>query len=98
MDGDLILIFGFILTIVAITAFSISRIVARVYAHKKWLEEHRAGKNSVASEEKYTLLEERVRVLERIATDGSEPLAKQIEQLRDLEDINVQLQQREHSQ
>ncbi|UIP06199.1 hypothetical protein LY632_10920 [Erythrobacter sp. SDW2] len=95
MDGDLVLIFGFILTVVVITAFTISRIVSRVYDHAEWKELHKSGKNSVASDEKYALLEERVRVLERIATDGNPTLAHQIDQLRDLQDNDRILANRE---
>lgn len=95
MSGDLILIFGFILTVVVITALTIHQIVSRVYRHKEWLAEHKAGRTSVASDEKYTLLEERVRVLERIATDGNPSLAHQIEQLRDLQDTDLSLASRE---
>ncbi len=95
MDGDLLLIFGFILTVVVITAISINRIVARVYRHKEWRELQRSGRNSAASDEKYALLEERVRVLERIATDGNPMLAHQIEQLRDLQDSDRSVATRE---
>ncbi|WP_435418030.1 hypothetical protein WAB17_00190 [Parerythrobacter aurantius] len=95
MDGDLPLIFAFILTVVLVTAFTISRIVSRVYRHKEWVAEHKAGKISVASNDKYALLEERVRVLERIATDGNPTLAHQIEQLRDLHDRDTRIAGRE---
>lgn len=95
MDGDLPVIFAFILTVILVTAFTISRIVARVYRHKEWLAEHKAGRTSVVSDDKYALLEERVRVLERIATDGNPTLAHQIEQLRDLQDNDIRLAERE---
>lgn len=96
MDGDLQLIFAFVLTVVAITAVTINRIVSRVYRHKEWLEQHNAGTRSVAGDEKYAMLEERVRVLERIATDGNPTLAHQIEQLRDLHEDDRALAGREH--
>jgi hypothetical protein len=92
---DLAIIFSFILLVVAITAFTINRIVSRVYRHKEWLAEHKAGRTSTAGDEKYALLEERVRVLERIATDGNSTLAHQIEQLRDLQDADRSLASRE---
>lgn len=92
---ELGLIFSFIVVVVAIAAFTVNRIVARVYSHKEWLAEHKAGRNAVASDEKYGLLEERVRVLERIATDGNPTLAHQIEQLRDLQDADRSLAARE---
>lgn len=92
---ELGIIFSFILVVVCVLAFTINRIVSRVYRHKEWLAEHKAGRNSVASDEKYALLEERVRVLERIATDGNPTLAHQIEQLRDLQDSDRSLASRE---
>lgn len=92
---ELGLIFSFIVVVVAIAAFTISRIVSRVYRHKEWLAEHQAGRTSVATDEKYALLEERIRVLERIATDGNPTLAHQIEQLRDLQDADRSIAARE---
>ena len=83
MDSDLILIFGFILTIIVVATLGINGIIAQQMRQKRWLEEHREKKRGRAGDEAYKALEERVRVLERIATEASEPLAAQIEQLRD---------------
>lgn len=94
---ELGIIFSFILVVVCVLAFTINRIVSRVYRHKEWLAEHKAGRTSVASDEKYALLEERIRVLERIATDGNPTLAHQIEQLRDLQDSDRILAKRENA-
>lgn len=91
------IIFSFILVVVCVVAFTINRIVSRVYQHAEWKELHKSGKNSVASDEKYALLEERVRVLERIATDGNPTLSHQIEQLRDLQDSDHILANRENA-
>lgn len=48
-------------------------------------EEARKGGNTEA----FRKLEERVRVLERIATDSKQDLAMQIEQLRDLHELDA---------
>ncbi|WP_284124917.1 hypothetical protein [Parerythrobacter aestuarii] len=95
MDGDLILIFGFVLTIIVIVTLGINGIASKSLKHKRWLEEHRTNQSGKASDAKYEALEERVRVLERIATDNNEPLARQIEQLRDLQDTDLRLDSRE---
>lgn len=46
----------------------------------------------------YRKLEERVRVLERIATDGNHALAAQIEHLRNLDEIEDRTNARETAQ
>jgi hypothetical protein len=81
--------------VVCVVALTINRIVARVYAHKEWRELHTTGRSTAPGDEKYAQLEERVRVLERIATDGNSTLAHQIEQLRDLQDTDHALASRE---
>ncbi|HEX5644915.1 MAG TPA: hypothetical protein VFX62_05320 [Erythrobacter sp.] len=86
---ELAIIFSFILAVVVITAVTIHRIVARVYQHKEWRELQRSSARDAASSEQYRKLEERVRVLERIATDGNHALASQIEQLRELDAIDA---------
>lgn len=88
MDADLILIFGFITIVVAITGISINAIVAKVYAHKKWAREHSLiGSKSSASvnqiAERTDMIEDRLRVLERLATDRGTLLSDEIEALRD---------------
>ena len=98
MDGDLLLIFGFVLTIIVIATLGINGIIAQQMRQKRWLEEHREKKRGRAGDEAYKSLEERVRVLERIATEGNEPLAAQIEQLRDLHDIDTRLSAAERTQ
>lgn len=98
MDSELIVIFGFVLTIIVIVTLGINGIVGKTLRHRQWLEEHRAGKKGRASDEAHRALEERVRVLERIATEKNDPLALEIEQLRDLQDIDTELLNRERSQ
>ena len=97
MDGDLMLIFGFVLTILVLVTFGVNAIVGQNLKHKRWLEEHRTNKRGKASDTMYEALEERVRVLERIATDNNEPLARQIEQLRDLQSSDDALISRENA-
>ena len=46
----------------------------------------------------YSKMEERVRVLERIATDGNHTLATQIEELRDLHELEDRVAPRETAQ
>lgn len=94
---ELAIIFSFILAVVIITALTIQRIVARVYQHKEWREMQRSGARDGASSEQYRKLEERVRVLERIATDSNHALASQIEQLRELDTIEALTKTRENA-
>lgn len=86
MDGDLVLIFAFILTIIVIVTLGVNMIVRRTFDHK----ERMANRNSSsgASKDDFRKLEERIRVLERIATDNNQDLALQIEQLRDVQQFD----------
>jgi hypothetical protein len=94
MDGDLLLIFGFVLLVCMIVFPFAARTHRRTVEHEERklellarAEEAKAG-NAGVDRAAYRKLEERVRVLERIATDGKQDLALQIEQLRDLQDID----------
>lgn len=94
MDWDLITIFGFVLLICLIVFPFAARTHRRTVEHEERklellarTEEAKAGNASV-DQSAYRKLEERVRVLERIATDGKQDLALQIEQLRDLQEID----------
>ena len=93
MDADLILIFGFILLTLMI-------VMPMAYLFQKREAEHKERKRKLqarAEEAKtkqarfsngdYSKMEERVRVLERIATDGNHALASQIDELRKLDRI-----------
>lgn len=84
--GELAIIFGFIL-VVSFLALTIgSRIHQRDLAFKERrleLEAAKAGAESPASARKIEQLEQRVRVLERLATDRGQDLALQIEGLRE---------------
>ena len=91
MDSELVMIFGFVLIILMLVTFGINAVVDKSLKHKRWLEEHRDKKDARGGDEKYAALEERVRVLERIATENNEPLAMQIEQLRDLQSLDTEI-------
>ena len=93
MDPDLTLIFSFILIIVSLALCAgifIHRGQARHEERKLELEarreEARAEQARFANGD-YSRMEERVRVLERIATDGNHALATQIEELRALDAV-----------
>jgi len=93
MDWDLILIFSFVL-IIATLAMTMGHIFhRRTIKHEERklellarVEEAKLGRG--AAGEAQQQLEERVRVLERIATDKGTDLAQQIEHLRDLDEID----------
>ena len=91
MDADLVLIFGFILAVIMLVLPFAYIVNQRVQGHEERKLELKARAEEAKAEQlrfsngDYSKMEERVRVLERIATDGDNKLALQIEQLRDLE-------------
>ena len=91
MDPDLLIIFGFVLVILMIVFPFAAIMHKRNVAHEERKLELQAraaeAKGSGGSAE-FRKLEERVRVLERIATDNKQDLALQIESLRDLQEID----------
>lgn len=91
MDADLLGIFLFVLvTLMIVFPFSAimhKRNVAHEERKLELLARAEEAKNGGGSAE-FRKLEERVRVLERIATDSKQDLALQIEQLRDLQEID----------
>lgn len=94
MDDELILIFSFVF-VVAVLALSMAQLFhRRAVAHeerklelKAQIEQAKANRANSDSEA-HRKLEERVRVLERIVTDGNHALASQIEDLRDLQQFD----------
>ncbi len=91
MDPNLFIIFAFILVIVPIAGSIGSSIHRRTNEHeerKLELEARKAEAESGQGGASYRKLEERVRVLERIATDSNHALASQIEELRSLDAID----------
>ncbi|QZD96090.1 hypothetical protein [Qipengyuania gelatinilytica] len=93
MDPDLTLIFGFILTIVSLammTGILIHRSQIRTDERKLELEaqvEQAKADQARFGNGDYSKMEERVRVLERIATDSNHALAAQIDELRALDAV-----------
>ena len=93
MDPDLTLIFGFILTIVSLammTGILIHR--SQIRADERKLELEAQVERAKADQARfgngdYSKMEERVRVLERIATDSNHALAAQIDELRALDAV-----------
>jgi uncharacterized membrane protein len=96
MDGDLALIFGFILAVVMLVLPFAYFINQRVQEHEERKLELEARAEEAKAEQlrfsngDYSKMEERVRVLERIATDGNsldasetKRIAAEIEALRD---------------
>ena len=101
MDGDLLLIFSFVF-VIATVALGMAQIFhRRAVRHeerklelKAQIAQAKTGEVEISANA-YRKLEERVRVLERIATDGNADLARQIENLRDLQEIDQLTDSRE---
>lgn len=88
MDWDLVLIFSFITITLVVLGFTINGIVSKVLAHKRWDRENSligSQSSSRVSEvaDRTDLIEDRLRVLERLATDRGALLSDEIEALRD---------------
>ena len=94
MDANLMLIFGFILVALSIIFPFAYVINKREHEHKERKLELQARAEEAKAEQArysngdYSKMEERVRVLERIATDSNHALASQIEELRTLDAID----------
>ncbi|MBD2841168.1 hypothetical protein [Erythrobacter rubeus] len=87
MDSDLVIVFGSIIIIVLITGLSINGIVSKVYDYKR----SKAGMSAAdranglkVSEisDRTDMIEDRLRLLERLATDRGQLLSDEIELLR----------------
>ncbi|MEO0690496.1 MAG: hypothetical protein AAFY51_09390 [Pseudomonadota bacterium] len=89
MDPDLLLIFCFIIVVTAVIGVSVNGIVKKALDYKRSVNAPtlpQGGAKVAEIEERTQAIEDRLRVLERIATDpearrGAE-LAQEIEQLR----------------
>lgn len=104
MDPELVLIFTFVFSLAALALIMAHIFHRRTVSHEERklellarTEEARSGKSAVDADA-YRKLEERVRVLERIATDSKSGLALEIESLRDLHEIDQLPQSREKAQ
>lgn len=93
MDSNLAMIFGFILVVLCIVFPFAYFVNKREHEHKeRKLELQARAEEAKAAQMRfsngdYSKMEERVRVLERIATDGNHALASQIEELRALDAV-----------
>lgn len=91
MDADLVLIFAFVTALVLIVLTFGTVAGQRSRAHKERKMELQVRIEQAKAEQlKYSngdnrRIEERLRVLERIATDGNNALAAQIDELRTLD-------------
>ena len=87
MDPELVLIFSFIIIMTVILGITVNGIVQKVLDHKRAISTKGEPPAKIAEiNERTALIEDRLAVLERIATDpearrGAE-LAQEIEQLR----------------
>lgn len=85
---ELVIIFSFVVVALIITGVTIYGIVNKVLAHKRWERENSliGSKSSGRVNEladRTDLIEDRLRVLERLATDRGALLADEIEALRE---------------
>ncbi len=94
--GELFIIFGFITLTALVVIQGVRSIVNRQLDHKERMASVVTSGGGIAPDD-YRRLEERVRVLERIATENRNDLAAQIEQLRDLDSIELRTANREIS-
>lgn len=85
MDPDFLLVVIMIITITGISFIGINAIVAKVLDYKREQRAHLAGGSPRSGEiaDRTDLIEDRLRVLERLATDRGALLADEIEALRD---------------
>ena len=101
MDTELLVIFAFVTTLALIVFRFATAAHRRTVEHEERklellarAEEAKSGQGGAS----YRKLEERVRVLERIATDSNHALASQIESLRDLQELDAIDEKRERAQ
>lgn len=87
MDPDLILIFSFVIVLTVILGLSVNGVVQKILDYKREKRPSADAPAQVSAQnDRISLVEDRLQVLERIATDpqlrlGTE-LAQEIEQLR----------------
>ncbi len=84
--GELAIVFGFVIVAALILFGTINSMHKRTLQHRERreaLDRQHSGNPDAASKGKIERLEQRVRVLERLATDRGQDLALQIENLRE---------------
>jgi hypothetical protein len=85
--SDVMIVFASLIVMLIIIAVGVNALVSKAMAHSRWKTE-RKGNSSDASvriadiAERTDLIEDRLRVLERITTDRGSLLAAEIEGLR----------------
>ncbi|WP_299193772.1 hypothetical protein [uncultured Erythrobacter sp.] len=84
---EIAIIFSSIIVMLIVIGIGVNALAAKILAHKRWERETSllGSKGPAASEvsDRTDMLEDRVRVLERLATDRGATLADEIEALRD---------------
>lgn len=86
MEDELAIIFPGIIIMLIVIGLSVNGIVGKVLSHRREMREiERAGKATGSSQidERTDMIEDRLRVLERLATDRGTLLADEIDALRD---------------
>ena len=89
MDMNLFIIMTMIVLTTAVSFWGINGIVSKVLEHKRWQagmsgEERTNSSRFVEVAERTDMIEDRLRVLERLATDRGVLLSDEIEALRDV--------------
>lgn len=90
----LLIIFPSVIVMLIVIGVAINGIVGKVLAHRRWQEEQSRGGPQKAAEvsqlsERTDLIEDRLRVLERLATDRGTLLSDEIEALRETPAISA---------
>ncbi len=101
MDFNLLMIFIFIVAVVAVVMTTVGEIVKRHIRFKERELEVIAGETAEKAAQyagRIQQMEERIRVLERIATDRGDDLARQIEALRSADDGQRLIEEKENIQ
>ncbi len=96
MDEDLMLIFSFVTVALVVLGLTLNGIVGKIVRYKKEMRklELKQSGSAPSSEmsDRTDMIEARLQVLERIATDRKDDLSAQIEQLRDLDRLEDRTQ------
>lgn len=96
MDNDLMLIFSFVTVTLVVLGLTLNGIVGKIVRYKKEMRklELKQSGSTTSSEvsDRTDMIEARLQVLERIATDRKDDLSAQIEQLRDLDRLEDRTQ------
>jgi hypothetical protein len=86
MEDELVIIFSSVIVLVIILGLTVNGVVSKVLNHRRELREHQLRAASPRADEiadRTDMIEDRLRVLERLATDRGTLLADEIDALRD---------------